>query len=81
MKKIQIIFSILAIMIASAGVFASSTVFATEYFEDTSASGNCNVLITTSCSDSGTLPCKNGSNNVYKIVNETGPCTQVMRIN
>lgn len=59
MKKIRMIFSIVAIVLATAGVYAS-TLFATIYYVPSYNHRNnvaCDIVIANPCSDSGSVNC------------------------
>lgn len=79
MKKIQLVFAVLAFFSASLGVYATEYAFATIYYEDTAAPGTCNVIITLPCNEGANTPCRTAAgNNVWKSVNG-GTCVQLFK--
>lgn len=95
MKKIQMIFAAAAVMLAVAGVYASSVV-ATVYYSPNWAHRTglaCDIVISTTCSDSGSTPCQEtvsleNDNGIFVPTQvlvskkvDGGNCTQVFRNN
>lgn len=80
MKKIQLLFAIFAFLTASAGVYASE-VFADVYYENTSAPGNCNLVVTPPCEATSGIECRMANGNTVWKSTTGSDCLQVFRPN
>jgi|GEM_PF-6479623 len=80
MKKIQLIFAVVAFVTASAGVLASQSLTPIYYEDSPSVAGQCDFEIDLPeiCEISGGTPCESSGNPVYKRVS-VSDCNQVLR--